>query len=258
MRPGPTRAGQSGDRDVAEAAAAAGSLYPALPDPRACCAFVSLVVAALATLAVPIAVRRMIDFGFSGETLADRQLFRGHDRRGVRARDGQCAALLPRHHARRAHRLRSARAGVRPSHRAVAGLLRPLADRRDDVAAHRRHHPDQGRGRRFDFGGAAQSRAVPRRRHHDGDHQPETVAVRAGGDPGDRAAAGRVRARGAEALAARAGFARRRLRLCGGDDRRGARGAGLHQRGIMPRGASAARSRPRSRRRGNRPCRVRC
>ncbi len=34
---------------------------------RALFAFVSLVVAALATLAVPIAVRRMIDFGFSGE-----------------------------------------------------------------------------------------------------------------------------------------------------------------------------------------------
>ena len=34
---------------------------------RASCAFVALVVAALATLAVPIAIRRMIDFGFSGE-----------------------------------------------------------------------------------------------------------------------------------------------------------------------------------------------
>ncbi len=34
---------------------------------RAFCAFVALVVAALATLAVPVAVRRMIDFGFSGE-----------------------------------------------------------------------------------------------------------------------------------------------------------------------------------------------
>jgi ATP-binding cassette subfamily B protein len=34
---------------------------------RAAIAFVSLVVAALATLAVPIAIRRMIDFGFAGE-----------------------------------------------------------------------------------------------------------------------------------------------------------------------------------------------
>ena len=30
---------------------------------------IALIVAALATLAVPIAVRRMIDFGFSGESL---------------------------------------------------------------------------------------------------------------------------------------------------------------------------------------------
>jgi ATP-binding cassette, subfamily B, bacterial len=37
---------------------------------RAIAAFVALVVAALATLAVPIAVRRMIDFGFSGDSSA--------------------------------------------------------------------------------------------------------------------------------------------------------------------------------------------
>jgi ATP-binding cassette subfamily B protein len=37
---------------------------------RAIAALVALVVAALATLAVPIAVRRMIDFGFTGESLA--------------------------------------------------------------------------------------------------------------------------------------------------------------------------------------------
>src|SRR5882672_10422652 len=36
---------------------------------RAAAAFCALVVAALATLAVPLAVRRMIDFGFSGEGL---------------------------------------------------------------------------------------------------------------------------------------------------------------------------------------------
>src|SRR5262245_29965409 len=35
---------------------------------RATFAFLSLVVAALATLAVPLAVRRMIDFGFGGES----------------------------------------------------------------------------------------------------------------------------------------------------------------------------------------------
>src|SRR5947208_9007233 len=36
---------------------------------RAAAAFVALLVAALATLAVPIAVRRMVDFGFSNESI---------------------------------------------------------------------------------------------------------------------------------------------------------------------------------------------
>ena len=36
---------------------------------RVTLAFVSLLVAAIATLAVPLAVRRMIDFGFSGERI---------------------------------------------------------------------------------------------------------------------------------------------------------------------------------------------
>jgi ATP-binding cassette subfamily B protein len=37
---------------------------------RVAAAFVALVVAALATLAVPVAVRRMIDFGFTAEGVA--------------------------------------------------------------------------------------------------------------------------------------------------------------------------------------------
>ena len=36
---------------------------------RIALAFVALLVAALATLAVPLAVRRMIDFGFSAERI---------------------------------------------------------------------------------------------------------------------------------------------------------------------------------------------
>ena len=44
---------------------------------RVVAALVALLVAALATLVVPVAVRRMIDFGFSAERhRADRQLFR--------------------------------------------------------------------------------------------------------------------------------------------------------------------------------------
>ena len=97
---------------------------------------------------------------------ADRQLFRGDDRGGRRARGRQRLALLPRHHARRAHRRRSARRRVRASHPAVVGVLRYRQDRRDGVAAHRRHHPDQVGGRRLGVDRAAQcwccSSAAPR------------------------------------------------------------------------------------------------
>ena len=81
-------------------------------------ALVALLVAALATLVVPIAVRRMIDFGFTheGMSLID-SYFAVMIAVGGRARAGERGALLPRHHARRAHRRRSAQRRVRPSHR---------------------------------------------------------------------------------------------------------------------------------------------
>ena len=72
---------------------------------RAIAASVALVVAALATLAVPIALRRMIDFGFTerGVELIDSYFTRDDHRcRGARACERD--ALLSRHHARRAHR----------------------------------------------------------------------------------------------------------------------------------------------------------
>ncbi len=85
---------------------------------------------------------------------------------------------------------------------AVGLLLRPGQDRRDDLAAHRRHHADQGRGRLVGVGRAAQPRDVPRRGHHDGDDEPAAVGLRARRDPGDRAAAVRLRPRGARAARA--------------------------------------------------------
>ena len=147
---------------------------------RALAALAALLVAALATLAVPLAVRRMIDFGFSREglNLIDSYFAVMIAVAGVLA-VASAAALLPRHHARRAHRRRPAQRRVQPSHRALGRLFRPGQDRRDALAAHRRHHPDQVRGRRVGVGRAAQSRAVRRRHRHDGDHQPAAVAVRA-------------------------------------------------------------------------------
>ncbi len=54
---------------------------------RALAALGALVLAALTTLVVPIAVRRMIDFGFTARGhRADQQLFPGHDRGGGGAR----------------------------------------------------------------------------------------------------------------------------------------------------------------------------
>ncbi len=172
----------------------------------------------------------------------DRQLFRRDDRGRGRARAGERRALLPRDHARRAHRRRPAQRRVRPSHRALGRLLRPGQDRRAGVAAHRRHHPDQGRGRLLGLGRAAQPRAVLRRRRHDGGHEPAALGFRARRHPGDRAAALRLRPRGAAALARRAGHAGRRLRLCRRADRRGAHAAGLHQRDAGDAAASPARS----------------
>ena len=49
--------------------------------------------------------------------------------------------------------------------------------RRTDLAADRRHHPDQVRGRRLGLDRAAQPDAVHRRRRDDGDHQPAAVAA---------------------------------------------------------------------------------
>ena len=74
---------------------------------------------------------------------------------------------------------------------------------------------------------------------HDGGDQPAAVAVRARRHSGDRAAAGRLRPRGAQALARGAGHAGRCLRLCQRADRRGAHAAGLHQREARRRAASA-------------------
>jgi hypothetical protein len=57
---------------------------------RALSALGALILAALTTLIVPIAVRRMIDFGFTrAGHRADRQLFFGDDRRRGGARAGQ-------------------------------------------------------------------------------------------------------------------------------------------------------------------------
>ena len=161
---------------------------------------------------------------------ADQQLFQRHDRHCRGAGCGQRVALLPRHDDRRAHRRRSQARRVRASGLAVARVLRFRALGRTGVAADRRYHPDQIRGRRLGIDRAAQHDAVHRRHRHDGDHQPETVGLRAAGDPADRDSAGGVRALGAAAVAQRAGYAGGRQRLRLRTDRRDQDRAGLYQR----------------------------
>ena len=61
---------------------------------RAVLALIALTVAAITTLVVPVAVRRMIDFGFTPRRhRADQQLFQRHDRGGRGAGAGQRIAV---------------------------------------------------------------------------------------------------------------------------------------------------------------------
>ena len=92
---------------------------------RALAAFGALVLAAVTTLVVPIAARRMIDFGFTERGLnLINSYFLVMIGIAARARLCQRLALLPRHHAWRAHRRRFAQRRIRASDLAVGCLLR--------------------------------------------------------------------------------------------------------------------------------------
>ena len=151
---------------------------------RALAALAALTAAAMATLAVPLAIRRMIDVGLgapAGDAGFVNQIFVALVALAGDPRSRQRRPLLPRDHARRAHRRRPPPRGVRPSPRPLAGLLRRGALRRDHLAADRRHDADQVRRRRQRLDRAAQSPPV-RRRHGDDDRdQPAPVGARAPG-----------------------------------------------------------------------------
>ena len=199
--------GTGGHRPQGPAAAArsAAALSRSAIASGCCSRFFALIVAALTTLVVPIAVRRMIDFGFSGESNLIDKYF------GVMV---AVAAVLALASSLRFYLVTTLGerivADLRNdvfAHltRLSAAFFDTRADRRDDVAAHRRHDADQVGGRLGGLGRLAQSRAVRRRGHDDDRDLAAAVVLRARRDPGDRAAAGRVRARGAPPLAARAG-----------------------------------------------------
>ncbi len=211
---GPADAVAGEDPRRACAAAGAGALCRALPAAGRSSRLISLTVAAITTLVVPVAVRRMIDFGFSPEGIA---LINSYFSVMIAVVAVLAAASASRYYLvdddRRAHRRRSPARRVRASGLAVARVLRFRALGRTGVAADRRYHADQVRGRRLGIDRAAQHDAVHRRHRDDGDHEPEAVRLRAAGDPADRDSAGRVRALGAAAVAQRPGYAGRRQRL---------------------------------------------
>ena len=226
-------------------AAAAGRSCPILARYRwqALAALVALVVAAVTTLVVPLAVRRMIDFGFSRDSAS---LIDSYFTVLIAV-----AAVLALASAARFYLVTTLGERIVADLRSdvfahLTSLSAAFFDQaktgETDLAAHRRHHADQGRGRLRGVGGAAQPRAVPRRDRHDGGDQPAPLRLRAGRHPGDRAAALRLRPRGTRALARRAGHARRGLRLCLGVDWRHARAAGLHQRDAGAAAVSRRRS----------------
>ena len=139
-------------------------------------ALVALLVAARATLAVPLAVRRMIDFGFSAERIAlIDQYF---------AVMIAVAAVLAAASALRYYLVTIIGERVVADLRAaVFAHLTELSPAFFDtaktgethLAAHRRHHADQERGRLVGLGRAAQHRAVHRLVGDDGGDEPAAL-----------------------------------------------------------------------------------
>ncbi len=198
---------------------------------RAILALIALTIAAVTTLVVPVAVRRMIDFGFTPKGIA---MINSYFSVMIAV-----VAVLAGASASRFYLVMTI------GERIVADLRRDVfahlmslspaffefdTQRRADLAPHRRYHPDQIGGRRLGIDRVAQHHAVPGRHRDDGDHQPAAFRLRVAGDPGDRDSAGRIRALGAPAVARRAGYAGKRDRLRFRADRRHPHRAGLYQR----------------------------
>ena len=182
-RPGSRNCGRCGSWFPMSCATAAG---PPRPLSRS-------LVASAATLVVPVAVRRMIDFGFHRRAhRADRPVFRRDDRDRRGARDRQRVALLPGHHARRAGGGGSAQ---RRCSRHLTTLSAPFFDTAKTGELTSRLTADTTQIK----SAVGSSVSVALRNlvlfvgsaDHDGDHQPEAVGLRARRDSGDRAAAGR-------------------------------------------------------------------
>ncbi len=188
-----------------------------------------------------------------------RQIFRHAGGDGRRARRGVGQPLLFRHHARRARRRRHPQRCVRVMSRrcrraffdtAQSGEIvsRLAADTTQVKSAVGATASVALRNVILGLGAVAMMVVT----------SPKLSGLVIAAIPADRAAAGRLRPLGAAQVAAGAGHARRRHRLCQRADRRGAHAAGLHQREAGHRPFFGARSRPPSRRRGLRSSRAPC
>src|SRR5208337_1980519 len=186
------RAGSKGSR------APLGALKSVLPYAlvyrgRIFAALAALLVASAATLVVPVAVRRMIDFGFSDSNAGFiRVYFLGM--LGV-------VAVLALASGARYYLVMTL--GERVVADLRANLFAPL----------RRHDAAQGDFWLLGLGRAAQSLHVRRRDRDDGGDQPQAFGLRARRDPNHRAAAVRRRPRGPPAFPPRPGHARGSNRL---------------------------------------------
>ena len=198
---------------------------------RAALAFISLTVAAITTLVVPVAVRRMIDFGFSPEGIA---LINSYFSVMIAIVAVLAAASASRYYLvmtigerivadlRRdvfAH-LVSLSPAFFDSARCGELVSRLTADTTQIKSAVGASVSIALRNMMLFIGAAAMMVIT----------EPETVGLRAAGDPADRDSAGRVRALGAAAVAQRAGYAGGCQRLRLRTDRRDQDRAGLYQR----------------------------
>ncbi len=148
-------------------------------------ALLALLVAAVATLAIPSAFKLIIDRGFAGSGGDIGRWFQYLLMIVVVHGDRHRASLLFRLLARRAGRRRRARGGAAQPAPPRAQLLRGEPAVGDRLAAHRRHDDHRAGGRHHHLGGAAQ--------HRHGDRR-DRLSVRLGAEA-DRDAAARNPAR---------------------------------------------------------------
>ena len=215
-------------------------------------AVISLVVSALAMLAVPMAVRRMIDKGFGGN---DSALINNYFLTLIGIGIIIAIASPARYYfvnwigERVVADLRTK--VFRAARQAWTGVFRSQSFRRDDEPPDGGHDADQDRRRFGAKPGSAQPHHADWRPDHDVRDERQTLGAHFHRHSDHRSAARRVRPPCPPPVALRPGYARRRFGLRGRKSRRASDDAGLRQRESCFRRGSAAPSSALSGRRVN-------